>query len=252
MAVQIHPSPARPHHLVSAGVKGGTYVRVGSTNRRADDALVAEMQRFARGEAFDERAMPGLDSEAIDFRAASESFVPIRRLAIRGQLMSVVFLDTETTGLSAAAGDRIVELAIVDAQGRPILDTLVNPERPIPQSARTIHGISDAMVRSAPTLSELWPDILRVLSGSQVVIYNAAYDREFLPDRLKCAKQVSCAMLRFAEARGQWNPRYGNYRWHRLEDAARHVGHVWTGAAHRALADAQACRSVWTWLDKRR
>jgi ATP-dependent DNA helicase RecG len=58
-------------------------VRVGSTNRRADEALVGEMQRFARGQAFDEAAMPGLDSEAIDFRAASESFAPVRRLARR-------------------------------------------------------------------------------------------------------------------------------------------------------------------------
>ena len=80
VAVQVHPSPARPHHLVRAGVEAGTFVRVGSTNRRADDALIGEMQRFSRGEAFDERAMPGLDSEAIDFRAASESFAPIRRL----------------------------------------------------------------------------------------------------------------------------------------------------------------------------
>ena len=80
VAVQVHPSPARPHHLVSAGVQAGTYVRVGSTNRRADDALIAEMQRFARGEAFDECAIPGLDSEAIDFRAASESFAAVRRL----------------------------------------------------------------------------------------------------------------------------------------------------------------------------
>lgn len=80
VALQVHPSPARPHHLVRAGVEAGTYVRVGSTNRRADDALIAEMQRFARGEAFDERAMPGLDSEAVDFRAASECFAPVRRL----------------------------------------------------------------------------------------------------------------------------------------------------------------------------
>ncbi len=80
VAVQVHPSPGRPHHLVSAGVQAGTYVRVGSTNRRADDALIAEMQRFARGETFDELAMPGLNSEAIDFRAASESFAVVRRL----------------------------------------------------------------------------------------------------------------------------------------------------------------------------
>jgi len=83
VAVQVFPSPTRPHHLTKAGQHAGTYVRVGSTNRRADDALIAEMQRFAQGEAFDERAMPELDSEAIDFRAASESFPPVRRLSRR-------------------------------------------------------------------------------------------------------------------------------------------------------------------------
>ncbi len=81
VAVQVHPSPARPHHLLRAGVSAGIYVRVGSTNRRADEALIAEMQRFARGEVFDERAMPDLDSEAIDFRAASQSFAGVRPLA---------------------------------------------------------------------------------------------------------------------------------------------------------------------------
>lgn len=83
VAVQVHPSGLRPHHLAKASPEAGTYVRVGSTNRRADAALIAEMQRFARGEAFDERPMPDIDSEAVDFRAASESFAPIRRLARR-------------------------------------------------------------------------------------------------------------------------------------------------------------------------
>jgi ATP-dependent DNA helicase RecG len=83
LAVQVFPSPTRPHHLTRAGRHAGTYVRVGSTNRRADDELIAEMQRFAQGEAFDERAMPELDSEAIDFRVASESFARVRRLARR-------------------------------------------------------------------------------------------------------------------------------------------------------------------------
>ena len=80
VAVQVYPSPTRPHHLVRKGVQGGTYVRVGSTNRPADEALIAEMRRFARGDGFDERAMPGLDSEAIDFGAASEFFAAVRRL----------------------------------------------------------------------------------------------------------------------------------------------------------------------------
>ena len=42
------------------------------TNRRADAEMVDELRRFARGNGFDEQPMPGLDSEAIDFRAASE------------------------------------------------------------------------------------------------------------------------------------------------------------------------------------
>ena len=42
VAIQVFPSPTRPHFLTKAGVSVGTYVRVGSTNRRADDELIAE------------------------------------------------------------------------------------------------------------------------------------------------------------------------------------------------------------------
>jgi predicted HTH transcriptional regulator len=80
VAIQVHASPVRPHYLRREGLDGGTYVRVGSTNRRADRELIEELRRFARGEAYDERPMPELDSEALDFRAASESFAPVRRL----------------------------------------------------------------------------------------------------------------------------------------------------------------------------
>jgi len=83
LALQVHPSPSRPHHLIREGPVAGVYVRVGSTNRRADAELIEELRRFARGEGFDEQPMPGLDSEALDFRAASESFAPFRTLARR-------------------------------------------------------------------------------------------------------------------------------------------------------------------------
>ncbi len=80
LAVQVYPSPGRPHYLKREGPEAGVYVRVGSTNRRADREMIEELRRFARGEAFDEQAMPELDSEALDFRAASESFAPVRKL----------------------------------------------------------------------------------------------------------------------------------------------------------------------------
>jgi predicted HTH transcriptional regulator len=83
LALRVHPSPSRPHYLTREGPAGGVYVRVGSTNRRADAELIEELRRFARGEGFDEQPMPGLDSEALDFRAASESFAAFRKLARR-------------------------------------------------------------------------------------------------------------------------------------------------------------------------
>jgi ATP-dependent DNA helicase RecG len=93
VAVQVHPSQSRPHYLKREGLERGTYVRVGSTNRRADRELIEELRRFARGEAFDEQAMPDLDSEAIDFRAASESFADVRKLK-RPDLTTLRLLST--------------------------------------------------------------------------------------------------------------------------------------------------------------
>lgn len=86
LAVQVHPSPSRPHFLKREGAEKGVYVRVGSTNRRADRELVEELRRFTRGESYDEQPMPELDSEALDFRAASESFSEVRKLARRDLL----------------------------------------------------------------------------------------------------------------------------------------------------------------------
>ena len=83
LAVRVYPSSTRPHYIARTGPDAGTYVRVGSTNRRADAQLIAEMQRFAKGESFDERPMPALDSEALDFRVASELFSPVRKLTRR-------------------------------------------------------------------------------------------------------------------------------------------------------------------------
>ena len=80
IAVQVYPSPGRPHYLKRAGLDAGVYVRVGSTNRHADQELIEEMRRFSRGEAYDEQVMPELDSEALDFRVASESFEPARKI----------------------------------------------------------------------------------------------------------------------------------------------------------------------------
>ena len=57
-----------------------TVDEIGSTNRRADPVLIEEMRRFSQVSSLDEQPIPELNSEAIDFRAASEYFRPIRKL----------------------------------------------------------------------------------------------------------------------------------------------------------------------------
>jgi ATP-dependent DNA helicase RecG len=93
LAVEVFPSPTRPHYVKALGLSAGAYVRVGSTNRQADAAAVAELQRTVRGLSFDEEPLPELNSEAIDFRVASECFAPVRRLS-RADLRSMHLITT--------------------------------------------------------------------------------------------------------------------------------------------------------------
>lgn len=161
-----------------------------------------------------------------------------------------LFLDTETTGLSPGS-DELVEIALIDEHGTALIDTLVRPVRVTRwDDAARIHGITPAMVRDAMSLEELTPALLHHMTGAELVVYNAGFDLPFLPPDVRAAPaRVHCAMLRFAEYYGDWNDYRQSYRWQRLTTAAAHVGHVWSGAAHRAAADATACRSVWRYLE---
>lgn len=155
-----------------------------------------------------------------------------------------LYLDTETTGINASGGDAIVEIAIVDERGRPLIDTLVNPGRPIPWYASKVHGITDSMVARAPTLDELMPLIYETTLKKEVVIYNSTFDTAFFPGGLGQAKKVHCAMRKFKSLTGA-------SRWSKLDVAAECAGYEWKGHAHRALADALACRAVWRWMARR-
>ena len=160
-------------------------------------------------------------------------------------MQGTVFLDTETTGLGGDA--RIVEVAIVDHLGRALVDTLVNPGIPIPWQASRVHGIHDDDVAGCPSLAQLMPHVDAAVRGRRVVIYNAAYDQPLFPCRLRSAGAVLCAMRRFKQlelAAGRGNGT--------LSAAASWAGHVWTGDAHRALADALAARTVWARLERER
>jgi ATP-dependent DNA helicase RecG len=80
LAVQVYPSNTRPHYLERLGSEDGVFIRVGSTNRKAEALQIEELKHWNRINSFDEQAIPDLKSEAIDFRAASELFAPYRQL----------------------------------------------------------------------------------------------------------------------------------------------------------------------------
>lgn len=161
-----------------------------------------------------------------------------------------VYLDTETTGLHGGA-DEIVEIAIINDDGQVLINSLVKPiHNKTWKDAQQIHGISPDDVVNAPTLVDLMPSILKAIKNQTVVIYNANFDVCFFSSDTFEFSKVECCMLDFAEELGEWNDYRQSYRWHKLIDAAGHVDHEWSGDAHRALADTQATRSVWQWLQE--
>ena len=83
LIIEVYLSSLRPHYLKAKTKHKGTYVRLGSSNRLADVQLVEELERSAQNRSFDEMPLPHLNSEAVNFRVASELFSPKRVLAKR-------------------------------------------------------------------------------------------------------------------------------------------------------------------------
>ncbi len=95
--------------------------------------------------------------------------------------LELAALDFETTGLSAARGDRVIEVAVV--RGRPgrepqLWHTLIDPGRRV--GATHIHGITDAMLAGRPGFSEVLDELERQLAGAVLIAHNAAFDLSFL------------------------------------------------------------------------
>lgn len=107
--------------------------------------------------------------------------------------MRQVFLDTETTGLDPAAGDRIVEIGCVEMVGRRLtgrrLHHYLNPERPVHPDAMRVHGLSDEFLADKPRFAELAAEVLEFVRGAEVLIHNAAFDTGFLDAELSRLKQ---------------------------------------------------------------
>ena len=105
--------------------------------------------------------------------------------------MRQLFLDTETTGLSAEGGDRVIELGCVELVNRKLtgnnLHFYFNPGRDSHEDALKVHGISNEFLRDKPKFNDVVQDILDYVDGAEIIIHNAAFDVGFLNKELELA-----------------------------------------------------------------
>jgi len=98
--------------------------------------------------------------------------------------MRQVFLDTETTGLFAEQGDRVIEIGCVELVNRKLtgnkLHLYVNPERDSHEDALRVHGISNDFLRDKPKFAQVADELLAFIQGSELIIHNAPFDIGFL------------------------------------------------------------------------
>jgi len=107
--------------------------------------------------------------------------------------MRQVILDTETTGLNPATGDRIIEIGCVEMVGRRLTDRTfhhyINPERDIDAGAFAVHGLSREFLSDKPVFSNVVEQLIEFVDGAEIVIHNAAFDLGFLDNEFALLKR---------------------------------------------------------------
>jgi len=157
-----------------------------------------------------------------------------------------VVLDTETTGLKRPC--EIIDISIVDCSGVVLLDRLLQPKMAISPFIEDLTGITNDMVSGQISWPDLRHEVLNIIEGRDVLVYNATFDRHMmhctddmwgLPKREYKSDVTNwfCVMETYAEYFGAWNEYYGSYRWQKLTDAMDQQK-LLVLDAHRANADA--------------
>ena len=150
-------------------------------------------------------------------------------------------IDFETTGLSPEMGARPTEIAIVLIDSETIIDryqSLMNPGVPIPYDIQRLTGITDKMVKAAPSVESVMREAEEFVDQHPLVAHNAAFDRKFWDTELhridkQRQQEFICSLLLarriFPEAAN-----------HKLATLVQSLRLPDTGRFHRALADAEA------------
>lgn len=163
-----------------------------------------------------------------------------------------VCIDCETTGLDAQQ-DRIIEVAVMCFDSQQVyaqMETLINPECPIPETSIAIHHITQDMVQDKPTIAQVLPEILALIGNHIIIGHGVGFDIDMLAiaaerSGIPCKIRYNSYLdtLRMARL-------YGECPVNSLEHLRKHFNIPLEGA-HRAMSDVIVNKEVFKHLAKR-
>ena len=159
---------------------------------------------------------------------------------------TVVILDFETTGLSPNMGDRAIEIGAVcieDGEIKGRFQELMNPGRPIDSFIEDYTGITNEMLKDAPSCEEVMHKFADFISGYNLVAHNASFDQRFLDAELgrisrKYTGKFACSMLAARRI-------YQDAPDHKLGTLVKYANIPTDGVFHRALYDSEMTTKLW-------
>jgi DNA polymerase-3 subunit epsilon len=159
----------------------------------------------------------------------------------------IAVIDFETTGISPALGDRATEVAIVLLERGQVVDrfqSLMNAGVYIPSFITQLTGITNAMVAGAPRAAQVMADAARFVGDTPMVAHNASFDRRYWQAELGLAdlpapQPFACTVLLSRRL-------YPEATSHKLGALVQRLRLPQTGAAHRAMVDAEMAAALLT------
>jgi DNA polymerase-3 subunit epsilon len=159
----------------------------------------------------------------------------------------IAVIDFETTGISPSLGDRATEVAIVLLEHGQVVDrfqSLMNAGVHIPSFITQLTGITNLMVATAPRAEQVMADAARFVGETPMVAHNASFDRRFWQAELTRAglaapQPFACTVLLSRRL-------YPEATSHKLGALVQRLRLPQTGAAHRAMVDAEMAAALLT------
>jgi DNA polymerase III epsilon subunit-like protein len=159
------------------------------------------------------------ESQLAEYKEAAKQWAQ-ERLADQ----DTVIVDLESTGLlSKDPETEIVQICILNMQGRPLFNMLLKPAQPMSEEVIAIHRIQNEQVVNQPIFPQVAKLIAFILENKHVVCFNADFDIRLLWHMFKKYKQTlpkvkdtSCCMDKYSEWTGEWNSKKEGFKWQKL------------------------------------